>query len=128
LVTGGLALARRRVVDGFTSGKLLRIFVDDNDRAGTSPLYAEIVEFLRQHGMAGATVFRGIQGFGGHAVMHRAAAFAWMPNLPILIEVLDSDDNVARILPELRALIPDGLIALEPIEFERLKTGAAPAR
>jgi PII-like signaling protein len=106
----------------------MRIFVDDDDRAGTTPLYTAIVEVLRRRGMEGATVFRGIQGFGNHDVMRRATPFAWMPNLPILIEVVDSEEHIAGILPELRAMIPDGLIALEPIEFERIKTGASTTR
>lgn len=108
-------------VIGFTSGKLMRIFVDDNDRAGTTRLYTAIVELMRERGMGGATVFRGIQGFGHHEVVRRAATFALLPNLPILIEVIDSEEHIAEILPALRMMIPDGLIALEPIEFERIR-------
>ena len=116
-------------MDGFTSGTLLRIFLDDNDRAGSAPLYAAILQVLRLRGMDGATVFRGIQGFGNRDVIHRGMAFAWMSNLPILIEVVDSEENIAAVLPDLRAMIPDGLIVLESVRFERiLRTEAPPGR
>jgi PII-like signaling protein len=116
-------------VEGFTAGKLLRIFVDDDDRCGMQPLYVALVELLRKRGLAGATVFRGIEGFGSHDVIHRASAFAWMPNLPILIEVVDGEERIAAVLPELQAMIPDGLMTLEDIEFKRLaRTRSASGR
>ena len=74
----------------FRDGKLLRIFVDEADRRGLQPTYTAIVEFLRKRGVAGATVFRGIEGFGGHGEVHIAKVFSWLPNLPILIEGLKS--------------------------------------
>jgi hypothetical protein len=116
-------------MDGLTSGILLRVFLDDNDRAGNAPLYAAILQVLRLRGIDGATVFRGIQGFGNRDVIHRGMALAWTSNLPILIEVVDREEHIAAVLPELRAMIPDGLIVLEPVRFERiLRTETAPGR
>jgi uncharacterized protein len=106
--------------DGFQDGKLLRIFVDENDRAGVQPLYTAIVEFLRSRNVAGATVFRGIEGFGSHHEIHVAKVFSWIPNLPILIEVVEDWDVIESLLPELQAMVGDGLITVEAAQYLRL--------
>ena len=105
---------------GFRDGKLLRIFVDENDRAGVEPLYTAIVEFLRKRNVAGATVFRGIEGFGSHQQIHIAKAFSWIPNLPILIEVVDDWNVIEPLLPELQTLVGDGLITIEAAQYLRI--------
>ncbi len=115
-------------MDGFTPAKLLRVFVDDNDRLGVQPLRVAIVELLMKHGLAGATVFRGVEGFGCHEVIRRAKGFAWLPNLPILIEVIDREEKVVAVLPDLQAMIPDGLIVLESVEIKQLKGAVASKR
>ena len=107
-------------MDGFKQGRLLRIFIDENDRRGMQPLYTAVVEFLRAKDVAGATVFRGIEGFGSHQQIHMAKAFSWIPNLPILIEVVDDAEKLDAILPELQALIGEGLLTLEAAEYLRL--------
>jgi PII-like signaling protein len=109
-----------KIAPEFQEGKLLRIFVDENDRAGVQPLYTAIVEFLRKRGVAGATVFRGIEGFGSHREIHTAKVFSWMPNLPILIEVVEDRDVIEALLPELQSLVGDGLITLEAAQYLRL--------
>jgi len=105
---------------GFREGKLLRIFVDENDRAGVQPLYTAIVDFLRKHNVAGATVFRGIEGFGSRHQIHIAKVFSWIPNLPILIEVVEDWNVIEPLLPELQTLVGDGLITLEAAQYLRL--------
>lgn len=104
----------------FREGKLLRIFVDENDRAGAQPLYVALVELLRKKGVAGATVFRGIEGFGSHQQIHVARVFSWAANLPVLIEVVDDWNAIEPILPELQALIGDGLVTVEAAQYLRL--------
>lgn len=104
----------------FREGKLLRIFVDENDRAGAQPLYTAIVEFLRKRNVAGATVFRGIEGFGSHQQIHVAKPFSWIPNLPILIEVVDDWSVIEPLLPELQTLVGDGLITIEAAQYMRI--------
>jgi len=104
----------------FRDGKLLRIFVDENDRAGAQPLYVAVVELLRKKGVAGATVFRGIEGFGSHHQIHVATVFSWSANLPVLIEVVDDWNALEPILPELQALIGDGLVTVEAARYLRL--------
>jgi PII-like signaling protein len=105
---------------GFQDGKLLRIFVDENDRAGMQPLYTAIIEFLRKRRIAGATVFRGIEGYGGHNEIHMAKVFSWLPNLPILIEVVDDWDAIEPLIPELEAMIGEGLITVEAAQYLRI--------
>lgn len=107
-------------MSGFRSGKLLRIFVDETDRHGLQPLYTAIVQRLRARAVAGATVFRGVEGFGCHDRVHAATVFAWLPNLPIVIEVVDDADKLEALLPELRAMIGEGLVTLEAAEYLKL--------
>lgn len=107
----------------FQDGKLLRIFVDEQDRAGMQPLYTAVVELLRRKGVAGATVFRGIEGFGGRQQIHAAKLFSWIPNLPVLIEVVDDWSVIEPLLPELQALVGDGLMTVEAAQYLRLSKG-----
>jgi PII-like signaling protein len=111
------------VIPDFREGKLLRIFVDERDRAGMQPLYTAVVELLRKKGVAGATVFRGIEGFGSHHEIHMANLFSWLPNLPVLIEVVDDWSVIEPLLPELHALIGDGLLTVEAAQYLRLSKG-----
>ena len=105
----------------FREGKLLRIFVDENDRTGMQPTYTAVVEYLREKGVAGATVFRGIEGFGGHGQVHVAKAFSWMPNLPVLIEVVDEWPALEPLIDELREMVGEGLLTIEAAQFLQLR-------
>jgi PII-like signaling protein len=114
----------------FRAGKLLRIFLDEQDRSGAQPAYTAIVEFLRKQGVSGATVFRGIEGFGGHNQMHVARVFSWSANLPILIEVVDDWSVLEPLLPRLEAMLGEGLMTIEAAQYLRLvkeKGGTASA-
>ncbi|HUN30083.1 MAG TPA: DUF190 domain-containing protein [Alphaproteobacteria bacterium] len=106
--------------EDFRDGKLLRIFVDETDRTGLQPTYTAIVEFLRKRGVAGATVFRGIEGFGGHGQVHIAKVFSWLPNLPILIEVVDDWSVLEPLIAELETMVPEGLLTIEAAQYLRL--------
>jgi len=109
-----------QTLEGFRDGKLLRIFVDETDRRGLQPAYTAIVEFLRKRGVAGATVFRGIEGFGGHGQVHVASVLSWLPNLPILIEVVDDWSALEPLLGDLRALVGEGLLTVEAAQYLRI--------
>ncbi|HET9030309.1 MAG TPA: DUF190 domain-containing protein [Candidatus Aquilonibacter sp.] len=108
------------------SGKLLRIFVGESDRFGAQPLYTAIVERARKSGLSGATVFKGIEGFGGHSVVHAARVFDLSADLPILIEIVDTEEKVRAFVPVLDEMVRDGLITMETVEIIRYKTGQAP--
>ena len=105
---------------GFREGKLLRIFVDEADRTGNQPTYTAIVDFLRKRGVRGASVFRGIEGFGSRGHLHLSKIFAWVQNMPVLIEVVDDWENIEPLLSELRALMREGLLTLEAAEYLRI--------
>lgn len=108
-----------------TSGKLLRIFVGESDRRGLQPLYTAIVEAARHAGLAGATVFKGIEGYGGHSIVHAARVFDLSSDLPILIEIVDSEERIRAFLPTLDELVKDGLVTLETVEIIAYRPGAS---
>ena len=95
---------------------LVRIYIGEADHHGGRPLYQAIVELLRDRGMAGATVLRGIEGFGANARLHTTRLLRLSEDLPILIEIVDREDRVRSILPELDEMVGDGLITLEKVE------------
>jgi hypothetical protein len=95
---------------------LVRIYIGEADHHDGRPLYEAIVRFLRDRRIAGATVFRGIEGFGANAHLHTTRLLRLSEDLPILIEVVDAEDRIRAILPELDALVVDGLVTLERIE------------
>lgn len=106
-----------------TTGKLLRIFVDEEDRWHGKPLYVAIVEALRSAGFAGATVLKGIEGYGSHRSVHSARVFDFSTNLPVLIEVFEQEEKVLAFIPTLREMMSEGLITLENVQLLRVSEG-----
>lgn len=111
-----------------TTAKLLRVFVGESDRYGGQPLYTAIVEEARRRELAGATVFKGIEGYGGHSIVHAARVFDLSSDLPILIEIVDSEEKVRDFIPVLDGMIKEGLITLEAVEIIRYETGSRKER
>jgi uncharacterized protein len=95
---------------------LARIYIGESDHIDGRPLYEAIVEMLRAEGLAGATVLRGIEGFGRAARLHTASLLRLSDDLPILIEVIDREDRLRAMLPRIDAMVPEGLITLEHVE------------
>jgi PII-like signaling protein len=110
------------------TGKLLRIFVGESDRHGYQPLYTAIVERARAAGLGGATAFKGIEGYGGHSVVHAARVFDLSSDLPILIEIVDSEERIRAFLPTLDEMVREGLITLETVEIIRYRSGGPKAK
>jgi len=110
------------------SGKLLRIFVGESDRWGIQPLYTAIVEAARKAGLGGATVFKGIEGYGGHSVVHAARVFDLSTDLPVLIEIVDSEERIRQFLPQLDGMVKEGLLTLETVEIIAYRAGAPKGR
>ena len=96
-------------------GYLLRIFVGESDKHGHLPLYEAIVLKAREAGLAGATVLRGVMGFGRHSVMHTAKILRLSEDLPLIVEIVDSLENIERFLPILDTMVLEGLVTLEQI-------------
>jgi uncharacterized protein len=93
--------------------ELLRIFVGESDHYQGKPLFEAIVLEARRRGMAGATVLRGIMGFGANSRMHTAKILRLSEDLPIIVEIVDKPERIAEFLPELDKMIDEGLITLE---------------
>lgn len=108
-------------------GKLVRIFVGEADRVAGRPLYGAIVGKAREWGLAGATVWRGIESFGAGSRIHTARILRLSEDLPIVIEIVDSEDNIRGALPEFESLIEasggGGLVTLERAEIIRYTPG-----
>jgi uncharacterized protein len=93
--------------------ELLRIFIGESDRHEGMPLHEAIVLAARKRGMAGATVLRGVMGFGAHSRIHTAKILRLSEDLPIIVEIVDSPERIEAFLPELDTMIGEGLITLE---------------
>ncbi len=109
---------------------LMRIHIGSRDRWKDRPLYEAIVEMLRAEHLAGATVFRGILGFGASARVHGASLFQLSSDEPIVIECVDTAEQVDRMLPRLDAMIGGGLVTLEQVRvivYRAGATGSAPS-
>lgn len=94
---------------------LLRIFVGESDKHGHVPLYEAIVLKAREAGLAGATVLRGLMGFGMHSVLHTAKILRLSEDLPMVIEIVDSPEKIEAFLPTLDAIVTGGLVTLENV-------------
>jgi len=92
----------------------LRIYIGENDRFDGKPLYKAIVEKLREMGIAGATVYRGIYGFGKKSRVHSADVMRLSTDLPIIIEVVDRGYKIENVIGEIKPMIKDGMITVEP--------------
>jgi PII-like signaling protein len=108
----------------FQEGTLLRIFLDKHDKAGGASKYTAIVELLRERGVSGATVFQGIEGFGGHNELHVAKVFSWFPDRPVLVEVVEDWAVLEPLMDDLKALVGEGLITTEAAQYIRVRRKA----
>jgi PII-like signaling protein len=103
---------------------LVRIYIGESDHFHGRPLYQAIVEFLRERHFAGATVLRGIEGFGAKSHLHTTRILRLSEDLPVVIEIVDEETRLRSILPELDAMVKDGLITLEKVEVIAYRDGA----
>ncbi len=94
-------------------GKLLRIFLGEQDRWEGQPLYEAIVLLARKQGLAGATAIKGFMGFGCKSHLHTTKLLRLSEDLPIIIEIVDSEEKIAAFLPLLDGMVREGLITLE---------------
>jgi PII-like signaling protein len=96
---------------------LLRIFIGESDKIDGSPLYEVIVEKARAKGMAGATVLRGFLGFGANSRVHTSKVLRLSEDLPVVIEIADSQEKIEAFLPELDEMIDEGMVTLEKVRI-----------
>jgi uncharacterized protein len=109
------------------NGKLLRIFVGESDRHRGRPLYEAIVHRAHELGLAGATVWRGIEGYGAASRIHTAKILRLSEDLPVLIEIVDTEEKIRAALPQFDAMMEasggGGLITLESAEIIKYSHG-----
>ena len=104
---------------------LLRIFIGENDKAGSTPLYEAIVLKARELHLAGATVLRGGMGFGHSSRLHTTKILRLSEDLPLLIEIVDSEEKINGFLPALDSMMGSGLITMEKVRVLQYGTPAA---
>ena len=98
-----------------TEAQLLRIFIGESDKHHGRALYEAIVQLAREKGLAGATVLRGIMGFGANSRVHTAKVLRLSEDLPIVVEIVDEPAKIAALLPEIEAMMDEGLVTLENV-------------
>jgi len=96
--------------------KMLRIHFGEDDKWKDKPLYRAIVEKCRELDIAGATVFRGIEGYGASTLIHRAHLLSFSSDAPIMVSVIDSGEKVQKLIPFLDEMVGEGLIAVSDVE------------
>lgn len=102
---------------------LVRIFIGESDRWKGHPLADALVQRLRKEGFAGATVLRGLAGFGARSVVHTTHLLELSQDLPLVVEVVDTEEHVLRLEPILEEMVADGLVTLEKVRVLRYKPG-----
>ncbi len=99
--------------------KMIRIHFGEDDRWKGKPLYQAIVEKCRELDIAGATVFRGIEGYGASTLIRHPHWFSRSSDLPVMVSVIDTEENIMKLLPILDEMVDEGLIAMSNVEVVR---------
>ncbi|MCW8860568.1 MAG: DUF190 domain-containing protein [Deltaproteobacteria bacterium] len=100
---------------------LMRIFIGESDRYQNRPLHEVLLELFRKQGFAGATVLKGVAGFGAKSVLHTDRLLCLSHDLPLVIEVVDSEERIEKIIPQLDDMLQGGMITLEKARVIRYK-------
>jgi len=98
---------------------LVRIFFGESDKWHHRPLETALLERLRAEGFAGATVFRGVAGFGANSIIHTTHLLELSGDLPVVIEIVDSEEQIAKLTPILEEMMEDGLVTMEKVRVLR---------
>lgn len=106
-----------RILDGEQT--LVRIFIGESDLWHHQPLTVALIERLRREGFAGSTVLRGTAGFGARSILHSSHLLRLSEDLPVVIEVVDSEEQIAKLLPILDEMVQEGLVTMEKVRVLR---------
>lgn len=98
-------------------GQLLRIFIGESDRYEGKPLYEWLVLKAKEHGLAGATVLRGLMGFGANSRIHTSKILRLSLDLPIVVEIVDTPEKITEFLSRIETVVTEGLVTLEKAEI-----------
>lgn len=94
---------------------LVRVFIGESDKWHHQPLHMALLERLRRDGFAGATVTRAVAGFGAQSIIHTAQILRLSEDLPLIIEIVDSQEQIDRLKPILDEMVNGGLVTMEPV-------------
>ncbi len=97
----------------------LTVYIGENDQAHHRPLYSEIVHRAHRAGLAGASVFRGLEGYGASSTIHTSRILSLSEDLPIAVVIVDAAERIRAFLPELDALVTEGLVTLDEVDVVR---------
>jgi len=100
-------------------GIRVRAYFGERDRHGHGPLWRALLDVLRQEGASGATVTRGVAGYGAHSIIHTASILDLSSDLPLVLEWIDREDQVARLLPRIESMLQGGMITTDPVTIVR---------
>lgn len=106
-----------------TKAMLLRIFLGENDKHGHLPLYEAIVLKAREMHLSGATVLRGPMGFGHSSRLHTAKILRLSEDLPVVVEIVDSEEKINAYLPQLETMMTSGLVTIEQVQVLQYGSG-----
>lgn len=109
-------------------GVRVRVYFGERDRHQGQALWSAMLEYLRANHAAGATVIRGLAGYGAHSRVHAATLVDLSADLPLVLEWVDTEERVGRLLPGLSAMLDGGLLTTEPVEIHRYAPHAAAPR
>jgi PII-like signaling protein len=105
---------------------LVRIFIGKDDKWHHQPLFIALLERMRKEGFAGATVFTGVAGFGARSTMHTVHILRLSADLPVLIEIVDTQEHVDKLVPILDEMVGEGLVTLEKVRVLKYAAGSRP--
>ncbi|PKM82318.1 MAG: hypothetical protein CVU89_04755 [Firmicutes bacterium HGW-Firmicutes-14] len=103
-------------------GKLLKIYVGETEKWKGKSLYHQLVIKLKEEGIAGVTVYRGIEGYGADKVLHSAKILDLSADLPMVVEAVDKEENIKKVLPVVREMVPRGLVMVVDVEIIKYGT------
>jgi len=109
------------------TGKLLRVFIGENDHYQGKLLYEAIILHAREKGIAGATVLRGIEGYGAHSHIHKTSFIDLSEDLPIVVEIVDTEEKIETLLPDIDAMIEESqcgaMVTMEKVDVRKYTGG-----
>jgi len=113
-----------RVLEG--EQVMVRIFIGESDQWQRQPLSVAILERLRKEGFAGATVFHGVAGFGARSVIHTTHILRLSEDLPVVVEIVDTPEQIEKLTPILDEMVPEGLVTMEKVRVIKYSPGKRP--
>lgn len=105
---------------------LVRVFIGESDKWHGQPLSLALVERLRKEGFAGATVFKGVTGFGARSVLHTTHILRLSEDLPVVVEIVDTEEHCQKLLPILDEMVTEGLVTMEKVHVLKYEAGTRP--